>query len=180
MSHEPLRVALLCARLAEANAARSVFVYNDAEATASRRQEHLQNALYHSLSLKDHINRTIVVDVFSWDEMGGLNSAMSTRRILQDCQYDWLFMTGICAGNPKKDVHLGDLIVAGKVVDLHFGKRTSERFSADITTLQFSSDLKGALDAVKEAVEGGWQSLITESPSSDPTISERADHEGIV
>jgi nucleoside phosphorylase len=158
-----------------------VFELYDAEATASLRQLRLQSVLYHSLTLSSHVlHRPIVCDFFSWDDMGGLSSAMCTRRLLQHCQYDWLFMTGTCAGNPlHRDLHLGDLIVAGKVIDLHFGKRTEGGgggVQADTTTLNISHDLRSALDAVREhtgsgtaaADGGGWQRYISESrPQSE-------------
>jgi nucleoside phosphorylase len=147
-SPRPLHVAILCATAQECREARGVFSRGALSAGHGPMvQKVFEGAAYHSVSLVDEMKAELVVDLFSWDVMGSLKAQHFTERVLDrevDCR--WLFMTGVCAGNPLKGVHPGDVLVARRVMDLTQGKVDGAGFHPQIKAFDISDNLSGFIE----------------------------------
>jgi WD40 repeat protein/nucleoside phosphorylase len=77
----------------------------------------------------------------SFDEMGGTMTATRATALIKHLDPECLAMCGICAGN-KKDVALGDVIVADRVFRYDSGKVTARRGKSGKRSEEFFHDIK--------------------------------------
>ena len=77
----------------------------------------------------------------SFDEMGGTMTAARASLLIKHLNPKCLAMCGICAGN-KKDVSLGDVIVADRVFRYDSGKVTARRGRGGKRSEEFFHDIK--------------------------------------
>jgi nucleoside phosphorylase len=81
---------------------------------------------YHHRTIRDEHGTELLVAAASFDKMGGDAAAARAATLVKELDPACLAMCGICAGN-KKDVRLGDVIVADRVYRYDNGKLTAKR-----------------------------------------------------
>jgi nucleoside phosphorylase len=105
----------------------------------------------------------------SFDEMGGIATATRATSLIKHLGPACLAMCGICAGN-RKDVFLGDVIVADRVYSYDDGKRIAghdedgqpfEKFLHNLKTYNLQDTWR--VDAASFARELGWAAEFVKS-----------------
>ena len=147
-------VIIFCATSEEADHCRKVFVLNDCK--VERIEEH-DPLPYHCLIMSTEKERQINIRIYNSPIMGSVSTAIYVTHLLSQLKPLWVFMTGVCAGNPQADIKLGDLIVAKDVIDLNAGKMTLDGFRADVITYEtdaipYATELIGLLKEESELV----------------------------
>jgi nucleoside phosphorylase len=99
----------------------------------------------------------INIRVYNSPIMGSVSTAIYVTHLLLQVEPLWVFMTGVCAGNPQTGIKLGDLIIAKDVIDLNAGKMTVDGFRADVVTYEtdaipYATELIGSLKEESELI----------------------------
>ena len=156
MSNTTFTAVVLCAKYEEAYAFRQVLKHQ--RATEDERSQ--GSLLYHLLTIKDLNNRTFEIQIYCpRNQAGSVITATDVISILNRLSPHWVFMTGICAGNPKETV-LGDVIIAEKIVDVRYGKIDHAGIHHDIRPLTIDAYLSTAIYETKNALRGAWSKYI--------------------
>ena len=161
MSNITFTVVVICAKYDEALAFRQIVQ----DQGAIEHEKFHSSLLYHTLTTKDRNDRAFEIQVYCpRNQAGSVMTATDTISILNPLSPDWVFMTGVCAGNPRKTV-LGDVIIAEKVIDPGYGKIDHTGIHHDIRPLTIDSYLSAAIMETKNALRGSWnQYIVTARP----------------
>lgn len=90
--------------------------------------------LYYQTVQKDNNNQDFRLIATSQPEPGPTAAIAHTLLMLRQ-NPDLVFMTGICAGNRKKGVELGDIIIGDMAFDYESGKKTVDGFKPDMNSV---------------------------------------------
>lgn len=90
--------------------------------------------LYYQTVLKDNDKQDFRLIATSQPEPGPTAAIAHTLLMLRQ-NPDLIFMTGICAGNRKKGIELGDIIIGDMAFDYESGKKTVAGFKPDMNSI---------------------------------------------
>ena len=156
MSKITFSAIILCAKYDEALAFRQVLKHQ----SATEDEKFHNSLLYHLLTTKDRNDRCFEIQVYCpRNQAGAVMTSTDAISILNRHTPDWVFMTGICAGNPNKTV-LGDVIIAERVVDARYGKIDHTGTHHDIRPLTIDAYLNTAIMETRNALRGSWDQYI--------------------
>lgn len=162
--HPVFRVVIVCAKYEEAREFREVLKHGG----AIENEDTVGSLLYHILTHKDKNDRPFEIRVYSpRNKAGSVTMGIDAIQILKGLSPDWVFMTGVCAGNSTKTV-LGDVIIAEKVVDSRYGKQEINNIHHDIRMLMIDEFLNAAISETKSQLKGQWHQYVkVPKPISD-------------
>ena len=154
-----IQVVILCAKFDEAEQLCQVFHHLQLPI----REAYFHNIIYDQTVLTDSEDHVLVIDIYSCaSRSGSVITAAMASEILHRSKPHWLFMTGVCAGNPNK-VHLGDLLIAERVFDLRQGKAVVGQILGDLSLPTINIRLEDPILRTAKAIQkqkDGWQKLI--------------------
>lgn len=90
--------------------------------------------LYYQTVQKDNDNQDFRLIATSQPEPGPTAAIAHTLLMLRQ-NPDLVFMIGICAGNRKKGIELGDIIIGDMAFDYESGKKTVDGFKPDMNSI---------------------------------------------
>jgi nucleoside phosphorylase len=152
-------VVILCARYEEAHHTRLVL----AKAGLNVREVVVNSALHHETEMSDINNNKLQIEIYSTDRMGSPEASIATVQLIIKRKPYWIFMTGVCAGHPKKTA-LGDVIVAESAVDIRSGKIGPQGIAHDSRVHTINRYLNQFIKSIQEKLETSpdtWNALLT-------------------
>ena len=148
-------VIIFCARFEEAHHVSLVFT----KAGLNVREVIVNSALHHETEMTDVSNKKLKIEIYSTDKMGSREMSTTTVHLTISRKPYWIFMTGVCAGHPKK-TSLGDVIVAESAVDIRSGKIGLH----DSYVHRINRNLNPFIQSIREKLEASpnmWDELLT-------------------
>lgn len=79
------------------------------------------------------------------EEMGNVDSAIVTSKLISEFEISQLFMIGVCGGRDNK-VKIGDIIVPHEIIAYQNGKIDKEGFKVNVGYAKSKGNIKGAIE----------------------------------
>jgi nucleoside phosphorylase len=150
-NNEKVQIVILCGTSEEAYQTYEVFRTNGCLS------EEFDD--YYSIKMKTNLNYMLNIRIYQCPIMGSVAAGIYTTHLLLKLEPEWLFMTGVCAGNPALGVKLGDLIVATSAFDLNSGKKETESLQYDVKPYSIDSRVGSKITRLNSELNTGLSSI---------------------